>query len=275
MTPIRNSQAGFSHATKDDLYWIGIDLAVQGSILGTTIKLVRGRFDDFSITIIACFLAAMFLIRIVFGSLEDFRDHLLGKLIAIVVMVLFSTWLLHEASNVRTGWYRTNVLQDRFSRIVSSAPAYVLLWDADGNITEASVNIHFLTGYRRTELIGQPMTTLLRRVDQPGYLRGMVKATTILKQDNSPDAGWLMQGIITFGLLHKDGRVVPVKAYSGGIRWSQEVQFKGDTDLFAVFVPVDPNKEKDNPATTIDPTTPVKVAPPPPPTKTLVPGEAK
>lgn len=273
MTPIRNSQAGFSRATKDDLYWIGIDLAVQGSLLGVTMKVVRGHFDDFSISIIACFLAAMFLIRIVFGSLDDFREHLLSKLAAVVIMACFAGWLFHEATNVRTGWYRTHVLQRRVSKIVGSAPAYIVLWNTDGLITEASSNISLLTGHAREELIGQPLTVLLREVDQIGFRRGMAKATAILRQNNSPDAGWLMQGIITFGLLHRDGRAVPVKAYSGGIRWSQEVQFKGDTDLFAVFVPADPPKPQE--PTTIDPRTPVQVAPPAPPTKTLVPSEAK
>ena len=273
MAPIRNSQVTARHASKDDLYWIGLDLAVQGVLLALAMKLVRGHYDDYSVTIVACFLAAMFLIRVVFGSLEGFYDHFLGKLAAVVVVLLFSAWLYYEAANVRTGWYRTNVLQRRVSKIVSSAPAYIILWNTDGLITEASSNIGLLTGYRREELIGQPLTVLLRKVDQAGYKRGMAKATEALCQNNSPDAGWLMQGIITFGLLHRDGRAVPVKAYSGGIRWSQEVQFKGDTDLFAVFVPADPPKPQE--PTTIDPKTPVQVAPPPPPTKTLVPGEIK
>jgi hypothetical protein len=59
-----------------------------------------------------------------------------------------------------------------------------------------------------------------------------------------------------------------------GIRWSQEITFEGDTDLFAVFVPVREDEVREGP-TTIPASTPVQTAPSPPATPTLVPVPAE
>lgn len=270
MAPIRYSPL-MKRATLSDL-WIAVDLAVSGIILAAVMKVVRGHFDDFSSSIIACYLALQMLVRLVFGGV-DFRRHLLAKVVGTVLIGGLATWLYYEASNVRTGWYRTHVIQDRVGAMATNAPFYAVVWNTDGVITQASANINLLTGYYREELVGRPMAIMLQPKDRPGFNRGMKKATEILRRQGSKNAGWIMQGQLTFGLLHRDGKVVPVTATAGGIRWSQEIQFKGDTDLGAVFTPVDPKHSES--ATTIDPRTPVQVAPPAPPTKTLVPGEAK
>jgi PAS domain S-box-containing protein len=258
-------------ATLSDL-WIAVDLAVSGTALAVVMRVVRGYFDDFSFSIIACYLAVMMLVRFLFGGI-DFHKHFVAKLIATVWICVFAAWLYYEASNVRAGWYRTHVIQDRIGHMTTEAPFYAIVWNTDGVITQASANINLLTGYYREELIGKPMTVLLQPRDRRGFAGGMKKATEVLRRNDSRDAGWLMQGKIIFGLVHRDGKVVPVRAYSGGIRWSQDVQFKGDTDLFAMLEPVDPKHS--HAPTTIDPKTPVQVAPPPPPTKTLVPSEIK
>lgn len=269
MTPIRR----LARDDRPDFYWILLDLSVLGILLAATVKLVRGRFDDFTISVIACYMAAVFLVRVLFGAFEGLKEHLWAKLIAVALVLAFAGWLYREATNVRTGWYRTHVLQDRFSRIVKSAPAYVVLWDTQGNITEASENIHFLLGYDRMELIGQPLTSILRPADRTAYARGMAKAIQTLRKPTGDDAGWLMTGVIPIGLRHRTGRVVPVRTYAGGIRWSQEVQFTGDTDLFALFVPVTRHEALESSA--IDPATPMKVAPAAPPAPTIVPVEPK
>jgi PAS domain S-box-containing protein len=269
MTPIRRA----AREDRPDLYWIVLDLSVLGILLAAVVRVVRGHFDDFTISVIACYLAAVFLVRVMFGLGDGFRGTFWAKAGGVLLVLGFAGWLYHEATNVRTGWYRTHVLQDRFSRIIHSAPAYIVLWDTQGNITETSDNIHFLLGYDRIELVGQPLTTILRPADQAGYARAMARAVRTLRKPTGDDAGWLMTGVIPIGLQHRSGRVVPVRTYAGGIRWSGDIQFRGDTDLFALFVPVTRHEALEKSA--IDPEAPMKVAPPPPPVKTLVPAPAE
>jgi hypothetical protein len=83
----------------------------------------------------------------------------------------------------------------------------------------------------------------------------------------------MLQGLLIVGVKHKDGHIVPVKAYAGGIRWSTDIQFKGDIDMFACLIPATMD-EAMGPASTVNKRSQrddIQVAPDPPPVQQLSP----
>lgn len=256
-----------------DLAQVSWDLTLQGIVLTGVAYAARSGIDGVGITIICGFLAVMFLIRLVFAGFA-FQRYFWGRLLAVGLCVGFCYWLLYQAENTRSGWYRSTVLQSRIEKFVNQAPAYVILADTDHNITCTSNNIEMLTGYKPEELVGQKTTLLMRPRAIPGHLAAVRKAVAILRGREAPNSGWMLQGVLTVGLRHKDGHIVPVRVYAGGIRWSADIQFENDTDLFAVFIPVESKEARQEP-TTIPQSTPVTPAPPAPIIAPLVPVPAE
>jgi PAS domain S-box-containing protein len=270
LSKLRTMMADEGHS---DLAQISWDLTVQGVVLTAVAYFARGAIDGSSVAIICGYLAIIFMMRLIFVGVA-FQRYFWGRLLAIAISGLFAWWLLYQAENTRVGWYRFNFLQQRVQRFVSKAPAYVILADPNSKITCTSDNIDVLTGYTKQELVGQSTTILMRPSAVAGHLAAVKKATAVLRSHNTPNSGWVLQGVLTVGIKHKDGHIVPVRVYAGGIRWSQEITFEGDTDLFAVFVPVREDEVREGP-TTIPASTPVQTAPSPPATPTLVPVPAE
>lgn len=253
-----------------DLLELSVEITVYGLLLAVIMPLTSHRLDAAGVATICCFLASVFLFRML-SPTRVVVKYFWGRLLAVGCCAFFSWWLIYQAENTRTGWYRFHVLQTRVQQFVSKAPAYVITADCDGYITGASDNISSLIGWSKVEIIGQNVHMLMRHEPALRHDAAFQQAIQILREDGStPNAGWTLQGVITVGIKHKDGSIVPVHAYAGGIRWSQDIQFVGDIDLFAVFVPVSERVARQEP-TTITPDTPIQVAPDPPPTPVMAP----
>jgi PAS domain S-box-containing protein len=253
-----------------DLLEMSLELTVYGVMLAVIMPLTSHRLDAVGVATICCFLASVFVFKL-FSPIRVVSRYFWGRVGSVVLCSCFAWWLIYQAENTRTGWYRFHVLQTRVQQFVSKAPAYVITADCDGFITGSSDNIASLIGWSKGEIMGRHMRFLMRDEPAKRHDAAYKNAISILRADgSSPNAGWTLQGVITVGIRHKEGRIVPVHAYAGGIRWSQQIQFTGDIDMFAVFIPVSEEEAHDEP-TTILPGTPLKVAPPPPPTPVLAP----
>lgn len=257
------------HEGEDDLIQISWDLTWQGALLSVIAHLVRGTTDGHAVAIICLFLAANFACRITFAGLRV-HQHFWAKIGAVLLSGAFACSLIYQAEQTRAGWYRTHVLAGRVHHLVARAPAYVIVANEHDVITATSDNIADLTGYTPAELAGRPLTELMRPGTRGKHLASYKRAVSLLKRDDRDDAGWMLQGVLTVALVHRDGRLVPVRIYAGGIRWSQDKAFDGDTDMFAVIVPVSEARAHREPST-ISEDTPVTPAPPPPPAKVIVP----
>jgi PAS domain S-box-containing protein len=258
--------------TEDDLLYLMLELMVYGILLALIMPLTRHRLDGASVATICCFLAAVFVCKVLFLPPRFPLKNFWGRALSIVGCGLFSWWLIYQAENTRMGWYRFHVLQTRIQQLVSKSPAYVVTIDCDGIITGTSDNIGMLTGYRKDELVGQPSRILMRPEVAARHERAIEETVRILRDnDHSPDAGWGLQGNMVVGVKRKDGQIAPVRIFAGGIRWSEDIQFDGDIDLFAVFIPEGVLSAAFSPASTIPSGTPLKQAPPPPQSPILSP----
>lgn len=250
---------------RSDLISITGDLTVMGLVLSVVLYTSALRFDASEVVATCGFLACMAVIRVLAGNVNLTR-FLWGKIFCVAVAFMFAWGLLYYAENTRAGWYRFNVLQHRVQQLVAKAPAYVITIDSDNIITGASNNIDLLCGYGREELIGKNANILMRAGPARRHREAVKKALSALYSDGSaPEVGWTLQGVITVGVRHKNGNIVPVKAYAGGIRWSQDIRYAGDTDIFAVFVPT---TSEGMPA---EPGTETQEAPDAPTTPSLIP----
>lgn len=258
----------------DTLLSQAFDITMLGVILTVLNAVLYKRITGESVVLTCCFLAAVFVWKLIF-PLKKINRYFAWQVFSIVMIGLFSWWLIYTAENTRAGWYRFNVLQRRIQSLVAHAPAYVVLADSDGQITAVSDNIQLLTGYTPKEIIGQNTTVLMRDAPAAKHLVAYDKAIHTLRRKDAPDSGWTLQGAITVGIKHKNGSIVPVKAYAGGIRWSTDIQFNGDIDIFAVFVPVSQSQAireiKEGDGTTLKKDTEIKAAAPPPPVQPLAP----
>jgi PAS domain S-box-containing protein len=192
--------------------------------------------DATSIAVICVFLASVFVFKLVYPVYALSRYYW-GRIAAMCVCGLCCWWLIYQAESTRDSWYRFNVLQSRIESLVAQAPSYVIIADSKGIIKKTSNNIRSLTGYTPEELKGQPVTILMRSGPALNHQKAFINAVEYLKKEDSKDAGWLLQGVLTVGVKRKDGAITPVKTYAGGIRWSTAVQFKNDIDMFAIFIP--------------------------------------
>lgn len=252
----------------DTLLNQAFDITMMGVFLTLIIAMVESQITGKDVIIICCYLAVTFIWRLVW-PIHAFRRYLWWQLFSLMMVGVFSWWLIYTAENTRAGWYRFNVLQTRVQSFVRHAPAYVIMADSDGKINETSDNIELLTGYTPKELIGQHVTMLMREGPAAKHLAAYKKAIRALRNPYSPDQGWTLQGLLTVAIKHKNGSLVPVKAYAGGIRWSTEIQFSGDIDMFAVFVPVSENEALRGRTTIKGNDKPdIQVAPSPPPAPT-------
>ncbi len=244
---------------RPDLLSLSFELTVYGISLSLIMAMSQMRLNASSVATICVFLAVVFVFKLVY-PINSVGEHMWKRFLAIAACGGFAWWLIYQAENTRVGWYRFNVLQQRVESFVAHAPAYVILADPQGVIKKTSDNIRSLTGYEPAELVGKPVTLLMRAGPAARHEVAFAKAIEALRRPNTQDAGWLLQGVITVGVVRKDGTVAPVKAYAGGIRWSTDIQFEDDTDLFAVFVPV-PESEALKGSTTIKKETDIKAAP--------------
>lgn len=260
--------------SNDSLLTQSLELTISGIILTLVMSAVYQRITGEGVVVICCFLAAHFVWKMIF-PVRRYGRYFLAQVASVVMAGLFSWWLIYTAENTRTGWYRFNVLQKRITNFVHHAPAYIIMANAEGYITDVSDNIELLTGYTPKELAGQPVTILMRDAPAAKHLIAFDKAIRVLRDASSPDSGWTLQGSLTVGVKHKDGHIIPVRIYAGGIRWSADIQFNNDIDVFAVFIPVsvvDAAREiKVNDGTTLPEGTDIKGAPPPPPVRPLAP----
>lgn len=258
----------------ENLLNLAFDLTVHGIILTSLIILAEGRITGSGVVVICCFLAASFFWKMMWPA-KLLQRYFVWRMFSVGMVMVFSWWLIYTAENTRAGWYRFNVLQGRVKTFVRHAPSYVVLADCNGVITETSDNIELLTGYTRGELVGKYTTVLMRDAPAVKHHVAYEDAVKVLRDNNVSNTGWTLQGVITVGVKHKNGHVVPVRIYAGGIRWSTEIQFTGDIDIFAVFVPV--SKEtaesqiKEGGDTTLAPGTKIKEAPAPPQVLPLAP----
>jgi PAS domain S-box-containing protein len=216
------------------------DITVLGFILTVTMAAVNRAITGQGVIVIICFLAATYMWKLVWPvAVNHIHRYLKWQLLCIAMICLSGWWLVYTAENTRAGWYRFNILSKRVSAFVSDAPAYVIVANSAGRITSTSRNIQTLTGYTPKELTGQPVEILMRPGAAARHRIAFNEAVRILRRNDGPDSGWTLQGLITVGIKHKDGHILPVKAYAGGVRWSTDVQFENDIDMFAVFVPVE------------------------------------
>lgn len=262
--PLTKIKTMIIHEGEGNLPQISWDLTVQGVVLTIMAYFARGGIDGAAVTIICGYLAGMFLVRMLFSGFTT-QKNFWGRAGALTISILFCWWLLYTAENTRVGWYRYNILQSRVQQLVAKAPAYIIIADTRGVITTTSDNIEMLVGYTKQELIGQPVTILMRESKIPKHRQAFEKMVAVLRDPSKTNSGWALQGVLTVGVLHKDGHLVPVQVYAGGIRWSREIQFDQDTDIFAVFVPVEEKTAREQP-TTIPSSTPLQEAPQPPTT---------
>jgi PAS domain S-box-containing protein len=256
---------------KGDLLGISFDITVLGVILTVIMTMTERRIDAAQVVTVCMFLSATFVWKLIW-PLKKWTVYTTWQLFAMCMVIGFSWWLVYQAEGTRAGWYRFNVLQRRVHNFVQHAPAYVVMADENGIITCTSENIDALTGYKQSELVGQPVTVIMRDAPAAKHLVAYAKAVQLLRNDESSDSGWTLQGLLTIGVKRKDGNIVPVRAYAGGIRWSTDIQFAGDIDTFAVFVPVSEsqiNREIKAGESTITEDDAVKVAPPPKPANPL------
>lgn len=257
---------------RTDLLELSLELTVYGIFLAIIIPMTSHRLNTSSVATICCFLACVFLFRVV-SPVKLVVRYFWGRTLSVVCCVFFAWWLLYQAENTRIGWYRFHILQERVQKLISKAPAYIIISDEMGVITGASDNINLLIGWKKEDIIGKNIHMFMRDGPLARHDIAFKSAVEILKaEEPSPNAGWMMQGIITGGIKHKNGNIVPVRAYAGGIRWSQDMQFQGDIDMFAVFVPVSEKKAREEPST-IPNDTPIQIAPTPPSISPLVPSE--
>jgi PAS domain-containing protein len=244
---------------KPDLLELSFELTIYGIMLSVIMPLTSRRLDASSIATICCFLAAVFALKLFLPG-KVLLKHFWGRFACGVLCVGFVWWMVYYAENTRAGWYRFHVLQQRVQQLVSKAPAYIITCDSDGYITGASENIQMLVGWRKEEVVGRHLHMFIRPEHVMAHDLQFDDAVAALRDEALTNAGWWMKGAETLGIEHKDKSIVPVKIYAGGIRWSQDIQFAGDLDLFAVIVPV---SEVTVP-TNILPGTPLRFAPPPP-----------
>lgn len=228
----------------DTLINEAFEITVHGAILALLVITVYGRMSVQSLIILCCYLAIFVIWKLVWPP-PIITRYFVWQLFSMIMAAIFSWWLIYTAENTRVGWYRFNVLQQRVKTFVHKSPAYVILADCDGFITATSENIELLTGYQSLELVGKHTTILMRDIPAIKHSIAYDKAIKLLRRNDVPNAGWMLQGSITVGVKHKDGHIVPVKLLTGGIRWSTDIQFKGDIDIFAVFIPVSEGKAKD------------------------------
>lgn len=252
---------------KEDLLGLSFDTTMMGLILTLVLVASDGKITGAHVVSICIFLAAMFVWKLIW-PVRRITRYFAWQVFAIAMCGMFAWWLIYQAENTRAGWYRVNVLQRRVQSFVRNSPAYVIIANGDGNITSTSDNIKLLTGYSPDELVGQPATVLMRDAPASKHLIAFQKAVGILRMGDSPDSGWTLQGIITVGLKRKDGRIVPVKIYAGGIRWSTDIQFSGDIDMFAVFIPSSED-EATGRESTITPEDDIHIVPQAPPVRPL------
>jgi PAS domain S-box-containing protein len=264
---IRNSLRSEGSST---LIPLAFELTVMGVALSGILYGVQGRLIGQSVWVVTIFLAVMFAYKVMSTGHSASR-YFWAKLGSIIVSATFAWWMIYMAENTRAGWYRFHVLESRVQQFISKAPAYVIATDCDGYITGTSDNINLLIGYTKEELVGKHVHMLMRPQHARFHDKSFARAIEILRADgSSPNAGWTLQGVITVGVRHKDGHIVPVHIYAGGIRWSEGIQFRGDIDIFAVFVPV-PIEDIAAGPTTIDSGTKLKESPPAPPVPVLAP----
>lgn len=223
----------------DNLIGKALEVTFYGIVLIAMQRFFEGRITGQSIMVATSFLAVIAAIKFIW-PVQVFHKRALIQFACIGMCGIFSWWLIYTAENTRAAWYRLNVQKSRIESLVADAPAYIILSDSDGLITSTSNNIELLTGYKPQELIGQPLTVLMLDGQAARYQIAYDKAIALLRDPYSADQGWLFQGLIKVGLKHKNGNVVPIKMFSGGIRWSTDIQFKGDIDMFAIYLPVDP-----------------------------------
>lgn len=247
-----------------DLLGLSFELTIYGIMLTLILAFSQGRIDATSVATICVFLAGVFVFKLLYPVYALSRYYW-SRLAAMAISGFFCWWLIYQAENTRASWYRFNVLQTRVEAFIAQAPGYVILADGDGVIKQTSNNIELLTGYTPKELKGRPVTVLMRPGPAARHQVAFTKAVAALKQKGTKDVGWLLQGVFTVGIKRKDGTITPVKAYAGGIRWSTDIQFPGDIDMFAMFTPVSvEDAHKSN--STIGENVPLKASPEPPKT---------
>lgn len=259
--------------SNDSLLTQAFDITVLGIFLTAVIALVHKSITGQNVVVICCFLAITYIWKLIW-PVDRFRRYLWWQVLCIVMFSMSSWWLIYIAENTRTGWYRINVLQRRLQATVKTSPAYIIMANCDGYITATSDNIALLTGYTPKELLGQQVTILMRDGPAAKHQISYDKTVVALRaiRSFSDHQGWLMQGLITVGIKHKNGHLVPVIIYAGGIRWSTDIQFDGDIDMFALFIPV-PVEQATKGRSNIDKYEPrqLQQAPPPPPVPTFIP----
>jgi PAS domain S-box-containing protein len=218
--------------------------------------------DATNVAAVCVFMAGAFVFKLLY-PVNALNRYFWSRIGAVIVCGCFGWFLVYQAENTRASWYRFNVLQKRVESFIGQAPGYVILSDSDGVIRKTSNNIKLLTGYTPQELQGQPVTILMRSGPAARHQVAFTKAVATLKRNDTRDVGWLLQGVFTVGIKRKDGSITPVKAYAGGIRWSTDIQFPGDIDMFAIFTPVTIEEARDR-NSNIGEDVPLKLSPDPP-----------
>jgi PAS domain S-box-containing protein len=244
---------------QNDLLGLSFELTVYGLMLTLILSFSRGQMDATNVAAVCVFMASAFVFKLLY-PVNAFNRYYWSRIGAIAVCALFGWWLVYQAENTRASWYRFNVLQKRVESFIAQAPGYVVLSDADGVIRKTSNNIKLLTGYTPEELQGKPVTILMRSGPAARHQVAFTKAVAALKRNDTKDVGWLLQGVFTVGIKRKDGTITPVKAYAGGIRWSTDIQFSGDIDMFAIFTPAS-IEEARNTNSNIGDNVPLKTSP--------------
>lgn len=214
-------------------------ITFYGILLMVIQRYFEQRTTSESIIVTTSFLAIIAIFKLVF-PFKIYDRHAWLRVCCVTACCMFSWYLIYSSESVRAATYRLSVQKAKISRLAAEAPAYVIISDSEGIITSTSNNINILTGYTSKELIGQPTTVLMLDAQSAKNQIAFDKAVAFLRDPYSVDAGWLFQGLVTTSVKHKNGNVVPVKIYSGGVRWSTDIQFKGDIDMFAIYFPVDP-----------------------------------
>jgi PAS domain S-box-containing protein len=104
------------------------------------------------------------------GSVVRFRDpsfwdlyrwHVIGVLSLCALQAVLLFGLLAQRSRRRRAEKESRQAEERFRMVVESAPNAVVLVNADGNIVLVNAQCEKFFGYRREELVGQPVELLV------------------------------------------------------------------------------------------------------------------
>jgi PAS domain S-box-containing protein len=233
---------------KPDLLELSLEITVYGVMLSLIMPLAFHRLDASGVGTICCFLAGVFVYKL-FSPTKILVKYFWGRLASVILCISFVWWMIYYAENTRAGWYRFHVLQMRVQQLVSTAPAYIITCDGDGYITGASENIHLLVGWHKEEIVGRHIHMFIGKDNMSSHDKVFESAVGSLREIDTPNAGWWVKGTHILAIRHKDTSMIPVRVYVGGIRWSQDIQFTGDLDIFAVFCPL---SDAPSPAPPID-----------------------